>query len=63
MPADALAQAAESAAPAVSDTASDLLPTVTAMASDLSQLCQMMQVILALLLVFTFLYFAVRWFS
>lgn len=63
MPADALAQAAESAAPVVSDTASDLLPTVTAMASDLSQLCQMMQVILALLLVFTFLYFAVRWFS
>lgn len=62
MPADALAQAAETVPVVAADT-SDLLPIVSAMASDLSQLCQMMQAILALLLVFTFLYFAVRWFS
>lgn len=63
MPADALVQAAESAAPVVSDTASDLLPTVTAIASDLTQLNQLMQALLALLVAFTVIYFAVRWFD
>ncbi|WP_370758356.1 hypothetical protein [Agathobaculum sp.] len=63
MPADALVQAAESAAPVVSDTASDLLPTVTAIASDLAQLNQLMQALLALLVAFTIIYFAVRWFD
>ena len=63
MPADALVQAAESAAPVVSDTASDLLPTVTAIASDLAQLNQLMQPLLALLVAFTIIYFAVRWFD
>lgn len=61
MPADALVQAAESAAPVVSDTASDLLPTVTAIAADLAQLNQLMQALLALLVAFTIIYFAVRW--
>lgn len=63
MPADALVQAAKSAAPVVSDTASDLLPTVTAIASDLAQLNQLMQALLALLVAFTVIYFAVRWFD
>ena len=63
MPADALVQAAESAAPVVSDTVSDLLPTVTAIASDLAQLNQLMQALLALLVAFTIIYFAVRWFD
>lgn len=63
MPADALVQAAESAAPVVSDTASDLLPTVTAIAADLAQLNQLMQALLALLVAFTVIYFAVRWFD
>ena len=63
MPADALVQAAESAAPVVSDTASDLLPMVTAIASDLAQLNQLMQAILALLVAFTIIYFATRWFD
>lgn len=63
MPADALVQAAESAAPVVSDTASDLLPTVTAIAADLAQLNQLMQALLALLVAFTIIYFAVRWFD
>lgn len=52
MPADALVQAAESAAPVVSDTASDL-----------AQLNQLMQALLALLVAFTIIYFAVRWFD
>lgn len=63
MPVDALVQAAESAAPVVSDTASDLLPTVTAIAADLAQLNQLMQALLALLVAFTVIYFAVRWFG
>lgn len=63
MPADALVQAAESVAPVVSDTASDLLPTVTAIAADLAQLNQLMQALLALLVAFTIIYFAVRWFG
>ena len=46
----------------VADAGTDLLPTVTAIASDLAQLNQLMQA-LALLVAFTVIYFAVRWFD
>lgn len=47
----------------VADAGADLLPTVTAIASDLAQLNQLMQALLALLVAFTIIYFAVRWFD
>lgn len=47
----------------VADAGTDLLPTVTAIASDLAQLNQLMQALLALLVAFTVIYFAVRWFG